>query len=93
MTSRQVNKEICFTCFMVYEQRLSRKANILVNSSTIQQVENLLNVNNKKTMESSRRQQAQNDLGMNFEREDLKRNAALAKEQERVAKNRQNANR
>lgn len=37
-------------------------------------------------MESSRRQQAQNDLGMNFEREDLKRNAALAKEQERVAK-------
>lgn len=44
-------------------------------------------------MESSRRQQAQSDLGMNFEREDLKRNAALAKEQERVAKNRQNANR
>ena len=86
MTSRQVNKEICFTCFMVYKQRLSRKTNILVNSSTIQQVENLLNVNNKKTMESSRRQQAQNDLGMNFEREDLKRNAALAKEQERVAK-------
>lgn len=37
-------------------------------------------------MESSRRQQAQNDLGMNFEREDLKRDAALAKEQERVAK-------
>ena len=37
-------------------------------------------------MESSRRQQAQSDLGMNFEREDLKRNAALAKEQERVAK-------
>ena len=30
---------------------------------------------------------------MNFEREDLKRNAALAKEQERVAKNRQNASR
>ena len=37
-------------------------------------------------MESSRRQQAQSDLGMNFEREDLKRNAALAKEQERVEK-------
>ena len=37
-------------------------------------------------MESSRRQQAQSDLGMNFEREDLKRNAALAKEQERVGK-------
>ena len=37
-------------------------------------------------MESSRRQQAQSDLGMNFEKEDLKRNAALAKEQERVEK-------
>ena len=37
-------------------------------------------------MESSRRQHAQSDLGMNFEREDLKRNAALAKEQERVEK-------
>lgn len=37
-------------------------------------------------MESSRRQQAQSDLGMKFEREDLKRNAALAKEQERVEK-------
>ena len=37
-------------------------------------------------MESSRRQQAQNDLGLNFEREDLKREAALAKEQERAAK-------
>ena len=37
-------------------------------------------------MESSRRQQAQSVLGMNFEREDLKRNAALAKEQERVEK-------
>ena len=37
-------------------------------------------------MESSRRQQAQSDLGMNFEREDLKRNTALAKEQERVEK-------
>lgn len=37
-------------------------------------------------MESSRRQQAQNELGMNFEREDQKRENALAKEQERVAK-------
>ena len=37
-------------------------------------------------MGSSRRQQAQSDLGMNFEKEDLKRNAALAKEQERVEK-------
>ena len=37
-------------------------------------------------MESSRRQQAQNDLGLNFEKEDLKREAALAKEQERAAK-------
>lgn len=36
-------------------------------------------------MESSRRQQAQNDLGMNFEREDKKRETALAKESERVA--------
>lgn len=37
-------------------------------------------------MESSRRQQAQADLGMNFTREDQKREAALAKEQERVAR-------
>ena len=37
-------------------------------------------------MENSRRQQAQNDLGLNFEKEDLKREAALAKEQERAAK-------
>ena len=37
-------------------------------------------------METSRRQQAQNDLGLNFEKEDLKREAALAKEQERAAK-------
>ena len=37
-------------------------------------------------MEGSRRQQAQNDLGLNFEKEDLKREAALAKEQERAAK-------
>lgn len=37
-------------------------------------------------MESSRRQQAQADLGMNFSREDQKREAALAKEQERIAK-------
>ena len=37
-------------------------------------------------MESSRRQQAQADLGMNFEREDQKREAALAKEQERPNK-------
>lgn len=37
-------------------------------------------------MESSRRQQAQNELGMNFEREDQKRERSLAKEQERVAK-------
>ena len=34
-------------------------------------------------MESSRRQQAQSDLGMNFEREDLKQNAARDKEQKR----------
>ena len=37
-------------------------------------------------MESSRRQQAQADLGMNFAKEDQKREAALAKEQERAAK-------
>ena len=37
-------------------------------------------------MESSRRQQAQTDLGMNFAKEDQKREAALAKEQERAAK-------
>ena len=36
-------------------------------------------------MESSRRQQAQADLGMNFKREDEKREAALAKEQARAA--------
>ena len=38
------------------------------------------------TRESSRRQQAQNDLGLNFEREDYKRETALAKEQERITK-------
>lgn len=38
------------------------------------------------TIESSRRQQTQNDLGLNFEREDYKRETALAKEQERIAK-------
>lgn len=37
-------------------------------------------------MESSRRQQAQEDLGMNFASEDQKREAALAKEKERAAK-------
>ncbi len=37
-------------------------------------------------MESSRRQQAQADLGMDFVREDQKREAALAKEQARVEK-------
>lgn len=37
-------------------------------------------------MESSRRQQAQADLGMDFNREDEKREVALAKEQERAAK-------
>ena len=37
-------------------------------------------------MENSRRQQAQADLGMNFAEEDQKREAALAKEQERAAK-------
>ena len=37
-------------------------------------------------MESSRRQQAQADLGMNFTKEDQKREAALAKEQERANK-------
>ena len=37
-------------------------------------------------MENSRRQQAQADLGMNFAKEDQKREAALAKEQERAAK-------
>ena len=37
-------------------------------------------------MESSRRQQAQEDLGMNFASEDQKRRAALAKEKERAAK-------
>lgn len=35
-------------------------------------------------MESSRRQRAQSNLGMNFEREDRKREMALAKEQERA---------
>lgn len=38
------------------------------------------------TIESSRRQPAQNDLGLNFEREDYKRETALAKEQERITK-------
>lgn len=37
-------------------------------------------------MESSRRQQAQADLGMNFASEDQKRETALAKEKERAAK-------
>lgn len=37
-------------------------------------------------MESSRRQQAQADLGMNFASEDQKREAALAKEKERAAR-------
>ena len=37
-------------------------------------------------MESSRRQQAQADLGMDFAKEDQKREAALAKEQERINK-------
>ena len=37
-------------------------------------------------MESSRRQQAQADLGMDFAREDQKREAALAKERERADK-------
>ena len=37
-------------------------------------------------MESSRRQQAQADLGMNFAKEDQKREAALAKEKERADK-------
>ena len=37
-------------------------------------------------MESSRRQQAQADLGMDFSKEDQKREAALAKEQERINK-------
>lgn len=37
-------------------------------------------------MENSRRQQAQADLGMNFEREDQKHVSALAKEQERAKK-------
>ncbi len=37
-------------------------------------------------MESSRRQQAQADLGMNFASEDQKREVALAKEKERAAK-------
>lgn len=37
-------------------------------------------------MESSRRQRAQSDLELNFEREDFRREAALAKEQERIAK-------
>ena len=36
-------------------------------------------------MANSRRQQAQADMGMNFEREDRQREAALAKEQERQA--------
>ena len=35
-------------------------------------------------MESSRRQQAQADLGMDFAKEDQKREAALAKEQARA---------
>ena len=37
-------------------------------------------------MESSRRQQAQADLGMDFAKEDQKREAALAKEQARADK-------
>ena len=37
-------------------------------------------------MENSRRQQAQADLGMNFAKEDQKREAALAKEKERADK-------
>ena len=37
-------------------------------------------------MESSRRQQALADLGMNFAKEDQKREAALAKEQARADK-------
>ena len=37
-------------------------------------------------MESSRRQQAQADLGMDFAKEDQKREAALAKEQSRADK-------
>ena len=37
-------------------------------------------------MESSRRQQAQADLGMDFAKEDQKRKAALAKEQARADK-------
>ena len=37
-------------------------------------------------MESSRRQQAQADLGMDFAKEDQKREAALAKEQARANK-------
>ena len=36
-------------------------------------------------MANSRRQQAQADMGMNFEREDQQRETALAKEQERQA--------
>ena len=36
-------------------------------------------------MANSRRQQAQDDMGMNFEREDRQRETALAKEQERQA--------
>ena len=36
-------------------------------------------------MANSRRQQAQADMGMNFEREDRQRETALAKEQERQA--------
>ena len=37
-------------------------------------------------MESSRRQQAQADLGMDFAKKDQKREAALAKEQARADK-------
>ena len=36
-------------------------------------------------MANSRRQQAQADMGLNFEREDQQRETALAKEQERQA--------
>lgn len=44
-------------------------------------------------MESSRRQQAQADLGMDFAKEDQKREAALAKEQERINKRRRSVRR
>ena len=36
-------------------------------------------------MENTRRQQAENELGLDFAKEDKKRELALAKEQERVA--------